>query len=169
MMLGSRGKAGTFETKLHPRPWAGDFKDGLGNKISMLAYANPKNGVDKKKRADGYGIARFNKKTRKITFECWPRFCDVTQGDKVQYLGWPIKTDQDANDGRKIVGWLPELRFAKEVNPVIQVIEGAKGEVLYTARAKGNSFKPRVYLTSKHTIKVGLQKPDVKMKRCSGS
>ena len=165
MMLGSRGKAGTFETKLHPRPWTGDFKDGLGNKISMLAYANPKNGADKKKRADGYGITRFNKKTKKITFECWPRFCDVTQGDKVQYLGWPIKVDQDANDGRKVVGWLPELRFAKGVSLVVQVIEEATAEVLYTARAKGNSFKPRAYSTGKHTIKVGLQKQDVKMIR----
>ena len=134
-----------------------------------MAHANSENRADEKKRADGYGIERFSKKTRKITFECWPRFYDVTQGDKVQYLGWPIKTDQYANDGRKIVGWLPELRFAKGVNPVIQVIDGAKGEVLYSARAKRNSFKPRVYLTSKHTIKVGLQKPDVKMKRCSGS
>ncbi|MAY06625.1 MAG: hypothetical protein CMO72_05615 [Verrucomicrobiales bacterium] len=131
-----------------------------------MAHANSENRADEKKRADGYGIARFSKKTRKITFECWPRFYDVTQGDKVQYLGWPIKTDQDANDGRKIVGWLPELRFAKGVNPVIQVIDGAKGEVLYSARAKRNSFKPRVYSKGKHSVKIGLQKPDTK--RLSG-
>ena len=130
-----------------------------------MAHANSENRADEKKRADGYGIARFSKKTRKITFECWPRFCDVTQGDKVQYFGWPIITDQDANDDRKIVGWLPELRFAKGVSLVVQVIEEATAEVLYTARAKGNSFKPRAYSTGKHAIKVGLQKQDVKMIR----
>ena len=159
-------KAGPNPVPNSPLPWTGDFKDGLGNKISMLAYANPENRADEKKRADGYGIARFNKKTRKITFECWPRFCDVTQGDRVQYLGWPIKVNQDANDGRKVVGWLPELRFDNGVNPVVQVIEEATGEVLYTARAKGNSFKPRVYSKGKHSVKIGLQKPDTK--RLSG-
>ena len=143
-----------------PLPWTGDFKDGLGNKISMLAYANPEDRGDEKKRGDGYGIVRFNKKTRKVTMECWPRFCDVSDGDKVQYPGWPITIDQDANDGRKIAGWLPELRFDKGVNPVVQVIEEATGEVLYTARARGNRFQPRVYSKGKYTVKVGLQKPD---------
>ena len=143
-----------------PLPWTGDFKDGLGNKISMLAYANPEDRSDEKKRGDGYGIVRFNKKTRKVTMECWPRFCDVSDGDKVQYPGWPITIDQDANDGRKIAGWLPELRFDKGVNPVVQVIEEATGEVLYTARARGNRFQPRVYSKGKYTVKVGLQKPD---------
>ena len=143
-----------------PLPWTGDFKDGLGNKISMLAYANPEDRSDEKKRGDGYGIVRFNKKTRKVTMECWPRFCDVTDGDKVQYPGWPITIDQDANDGRKIAGWLPELRFDKGVNPVVQVIEEATGEVLYTARARGNRFQPRVYSKGKYTVKVGLQKSD---------
>ena len=56
-----------------PLPWTGDFKDGLGNKISMMAYANPEDS-DERKRADGFGIARFNKKKREVTFECWPRF-----------------------------------------------------------------------------------------------
>ena len=51
------------------------------------------------------------------------------------------------------------------MNPVVQVIEEATGEVLYTTRAKGNRFKPRVYSSGKHTIKVGLQKPDAKIIR----
>jgi len=145
-----------------PLPWTGDYKDGLGNNISMLAYANPENRADQKKRADGYGIARFNKKTRKVTFECWPRFCDVRDGDKAQYPGWPITVDQASNDGRKIAGWLPELRFADGIRPVVQVIEDATGEVLYTIRATSNRFQPRVYAKGKHTVKVGRQKPDGK-------
>jgi hypothetical protein len=31
-----------------PLPWTGDFKDGLGNLISMLAYANPEDIQDEK-------------------------------------------------------------------------------------------------------------------------
>ena len=156
-------KAGPNPVPASPLPGTGEVKDGLGNKIAMLAYANPENRNDEKKRADGYGIVRFNKKTRKVTLECWPRFCDVTDGDKVQYSGWPITIDQDANDGRKITGWLPELRFEKGVNPVVQVIEESMNEVLYTTRPKGNRFQPRVYSKGKHTVKIGLQKPDSKI------
>ena len=155
-------KAGPNPVPNSPLPWTGDFKDGLGNKISMMAYANPEDRNDEKKRADGYGLARFNKKTRQITFECWPRFCDVSQGDKAQFAGWPITVDQDANDGREIAGWLPTLQFAKGVRPVVQVIEDAAGEVLYTTRAKGETFQPRVYSNGKHTGKIARQNPTSK-------
>ena len=145
-----------------PLPWTGDFKDGLGNKISMLAYANPENRKDEKQRADGYGIARFNKGKRTVTFECWPRFCDVRHGDEAQFPGWPITVSQDANDGRKVAGYLPDLIFSDGTNPVVQVIEDKSGDVLYTVRAKGGRFQPRVYSRGKHTVNIGLQKPDAK-------
>ena len=67
--------------------------------------------------------------------------------------------DQDANDGREVAGWLPT---SKGVRPVVQVIEDATGEVLYTTRAKGATFQPRVYSKGKHTVKIGRQKPTVK-------
>jgi hypothetical protein len=144
-----------------PLPWTGDFKDGLGNKITMLAYANPADITDERQRADGYGIARFNKENRTITFECWPRFSDVRQGDKAQFPGWPITVAMDANDGRKVAGWLPELVFEGGANPVVQVIEEATGDVLYTVRVQGTRFQPRVYAAGKYTVKVGRGKPDV--------
>lgn len=143
-----------------PLPWTGDFLDGLGNRISMLAYANPEDISDERKRADGYGIARFNKEKRTITFECWPRFCDVKKGDSEQFPGWPITVDMDANDGRKVVGWLPELQFEGGSDPVIQVIEQSSGEVLYTVRVPGSRFQPRVYSNGLHTIKIGRDRPD---------
>ena len=46
---------------------------------------------------------------------------------------------------------------------VVQVIEEATDEVLYTTRTKGNRFQPRVYSKGKHTVKIGLQKPDSKI------
>ena len=69
---------------------------------------------------------------------------------------------QDANDGRKVAGYLPELIFGDGKNPVVQVIEDKSGDVLYTVRARGGRFQPRVYSKGKHTVKIGLQKPDAK-------
>jgi len=143
-----------------PLPWTGDFKDGLGNPISMLAYANPEDIQNEKKRADGYGLIRFDKKARKITFECWPRFSKVADGDKAQFPGWPITIAQDANDGRKVHGQLPEVKLDGVTNPVVQIIAEATGEILYTVRSQTESFQPRVYAPGKYTVKAGQNKPD---------
>ncbi|MEK0449839.1 MAG: hypothetical protein RL088_2107 [Verrucomicrobiota bacterium] len=143
-----------------PLPWTGDFKDGLGNKISMMAYANPPDVTDEKQRADGYGIARFNKTKRTITFECWPRFSDAKQGDKAQFPGWPITVAMDANDGRKVHAHLPAVKLDGVANPVVQVIAEATGEILYTVRSQSATFTPRVYAPGKYTVKAGKDKPD---------
>ena len=142
-----------------PLPWTGDFKDGLGNKITMHAYANPEDRSDELKRADGFGVALFNKKTRSITFQCWPRFSKVSGGDKAQFPGWPVTFKMSDNDGRKVRGWLPKLNFSKP-NLVVQIIKEATNEVLYTVRAKGKSFHPKVYETGNYTIKVGKDLPN---------
>jgi hypothetical protein len=131
----------------------------------MMAYANPEDRMDEKKRGDGYGIVRFDKLQRTITFECWPRFCDVSEGDKVQYPGWPITVKMDDNDGRTPVGWLPELMVSGSESPVIQVINQEDGEILYTVRATGNRFRPPVYAEGKYTVKIGTDRPDGKTLR----
>ncbi len=153
-------KAGPNPIAGSPLPWTGDFEDGLGNKISMYAYANPPDRKDEKQRADGYGIVRFNKKTHQMVFECWPRFCNVKDGDKAQFPGWPISASVDSNDGRTVAGYLPELAFSSLNNPVVQVIEQASGDVLYTVRVQGNRFQPRVYKAGAYTVKYGANKPD---------
>ncbi|MFT5108514.1 MAG: hypothetical protein ACI9UA_004158 [Pseudoalteromonas tetraodonis] len=148
-------KAGPNPVPDSPLPWTGDFLDGLGNKISMLAYANPPKIADERQRADGYGIARFNKKTGDVVFECWPRFADIADGDKAQFPGWPVKFNMRENDGRKPVAKLPALVEAG----VVQVVEDASGEILYTVReAKG--FEPPVYSKGKFTVKFGKDKPE---------
>lgn len=145
-----------------PLKWTGDFLDGLGNKISMKAYANPEDRSDEKKRSDGYGIARFNKRDRTITFECWPRFVSVDKGDKAQFPGWPMTIRMSDNDGRKIIGYLPSLKVEGAKNPVVQVIHEATKDLLYTVRAQGNSFQPPVYAAGSYTVKLGADKPDAK-------
>ena len=153
-------KAGPNPVEKSPLPWTGDFKDGLGNKISMMAYANPPDIKDEKLRADGYGVVRFNKQARTIQFECWPRFSDAKQGDQAQFPGWPITVGMEKNDGRKIAGYLPNLVFKGAQNPVVQVISESSGEILYTVRTQGGKFQPKVYAAGKYTIKVGTDKAD---------
>jgi hypothetical protein len=143
-----------------PLPWTGDFLDGLGNAITMLAYANPPDRKDEKQRADGYGIVRFDKSDRTITFECWPRFSDVTDGDAAQFPGWPITVSMDDNDGRVAFGWLPEIQINGANNAVIQVVNETTGDVLYTVRSAGESFRPPVYEDAAHTVKIGRDLPN---------
>jgi len=147
-------KAGSNAVPGSPLPWTGDYLDGLGNHIRMFAYANAPDIKDVKQRADGYGIARFNKKTGDVTFEAWPRFSDVSDGDGVQFVGWPITFNTRQNDGRAVVGTLPALEEAG----VVQVIDEATKEILYTTRAKAG-FAPPVYSTGKYTVKFGKDKP----------
>ncbi|NND96479.1 MAG: metallophosphoesterase [Pirellulaceae bacterium] len=143
-----------------PLSWTGDFLDGLGNKISMMAYANPPDRTDETQRADGFGIVRFDKRSQKITVECWPRFADASAGDGEQFAGWPITFDYRDNDGRKVVGHLPQVVVSGADRPVIQVVQESGGEILYTVRATSNRFKPPVYAEGKYTVRVGTDKPD---------
>ncbi|MGI9471534.1 MAG: hypothetical protein ACR2NZ_08390 [Rubripirellula sp.] len=145
-----------------PLPWTGEYEDGLGNLIRMLAYANPEDRKDETKRADGHGIVRFNKKDRSITFECWPRFASVDDGDDVQFAGWPVTIKTHENDGRQPVGYLPELRFESERPPVVQVVDESSDEVVYTIRAYGDRFRPPVYSAGTYTIRLGTDQPNQK-------
>ena len=153
-------KAGPNPVTNSPLPWTGDFKDGLGNMMSIMAYANPPDIKDERQRADGYGLVRFQKKSRKITVECWPRFADVKSGDRAQFPGWPITVDADKNDGRKPVAWLPELVFEGTPNPIVQVIEEKNREILYTLRVTGDRFQPPVFSEGTFTVLVGRNRPD---------
>ncbi len=139
--------------------FTGQYLDGFGNKVTMLAYANPD--PDRPKydgwgaRAAGHGIVRFNKKTRKITIECWPRGCDVDNPQHSQYPGWPITIDQQDNDGRKAVAWLPTLKIQGQTDPVVQVIDESDGRIVYTLRILGSEFRPKVFAKGPYTIIVG--------------
>ena len=67
-------------------PWTGQYLDGFGNKLTMHAYANREQGYN----AEGYGIIKFDKIEKVITFECWPRGVNVADPDAQQFIGWPI-------------------------------------------------------------------------------
>ncbi len=79
-------KAGNNPNPNTSLPWTGDYLDGFNNKISMYAYVNP----ESNSKGGGYGLIRFNTKSNEATFECWPRYVDVTQTDAQQFEGWPM-------------------------------------------------------------------------------
>tara|TARA_B110000305_G_scaffold30468_1_gene28979 strand:+ start:600 stop:2240 length:1641 start_codon:yes stop_codon:yes gene_type:complete len=70
-------------------PWTGRYLDGFSNKITMHAYANP----DSPSSGAGYGMVLFNKEKNNVTFECWPRFGDVSKKGAKQFKGWPHIVD----------------------------------------------------------------------------
>ncbi|MEQ8416839.1 MAG: hypothetical protein RIB71_20320 [Imperialibacter sp.] len=80
------GKAGAHPNTATSLPWTGDYLDGFNNKITMYAYVNP----ESPSSGSGYGLIRFNKENKSVTFECWPREVDVRQGDAGQFEGWPF-------------------------------------------------------------------------------
>ncbi len=138
--------------------YAGDYRDGFGNLISVYAVSNPYFTGEKPARlydrAVGYGIIRFNKKTRDIIFECWPRQVDVSRKDAMQYDGWPITINQFDNNNQSAEFYLPSIQVTGMDNPVIRVSD-KKGVILYTVRIKGNEFQPKVYNKGSFTISIG--------------
>jgi len=140
--------------------YTGQFTDGLGNKLTMWAVANPSPEENHDKlttRAAGFGVVRFNKPKRTITVECWPRNVGVSDPDAKQYPGWPVTIDQLDNYARKAVAYLPTLKVSGMEDPVVQVIEQGSGEIVYTLRIKGREFRPKVFAKGRYTIKVGDQ------------
>tara|TARA_Y100000385_G_C13105668_1_gene647603 strand:- start:4640 stop:6241 length:1602 start_codon:yes stop_codon:yes gene_type:complete len=74
-------------------PWTGRYKDGFNNKMTMEAYVNP----ESPSSGSGYGLIKFNKTANSVTFECWPRYADVTKEEESQFIGWPITVDINSN------------------------------------------------------------------------
>lgn len=143
--------------------YTGEHLDGFGNKVTCWGAANPSFKADPRNpefkkqltvRAAGFGVVRFNKKTRKITMECWPRNVDVAQADAKQYPDWPLTIDQTDNYGRHAIAYLPTLRFTNTEDPVVRIVDASNGEHVYTLRAKGRQFQPKVFKFGLYTITI---------------
>lgn len=137
--------------------YTGDHLDGFDNKVTNYAAANPEKkpaGNILNTRAAGFGVVRFNTKTRDITMECWPRNVDITDPNSQQYPGWPRTISQFDNFNPPSWGKLGKVTFDIE-DPVIQLIDAKSNEVLYTVRASGKSFTPVAPKGKTFVIKAG--------------
>ncbi len=142
--------------------YTGDQRDGFGNRVTNYAAANPEKrpaGKLLNTRAAGFGIVRFNTKTREITVECWPRNVDVTDPDAEQYPGWPRTISQFDNYNPPSWGKLGELTFDVD-SPVVQLIDAGTGSVLYTVRASGKTFTPGAPQGKSFIVKAGKDVPN---------
>jgi hypothetical protein len=148
--------AGPNPVKDSPLPWTGDFLDGLGNRISMKAYANPANVQNERQRADGFGLVRFHKKRDTIRMECWPRFS--MDGGDTQFPGWPVEIERSQNDGRVPKKWLPEVELQPKER-VIQVVNESTGEIEYTRLVGPGRFRPPVFGSGKFKVLLGVDRP----------
>jgi len=138
--------------------YTGEHLDGLGNKLTCWAAANPSmepnGGNNLTTRAAGFGVITFNKPKREITFECWPRNVDITDPNAKQYPGWPLTIQQEDNYGRKAAAWLPTIKVSGAENPVVQVVDESNDEIVHTLRIKGNAYRPKVFKKGSYTIHV---------------
>ena len=138
--------------------YTGDFLDGFGNRMTVFAVSNPAQWGHEPEvlhnRAPGYGIARFNRTTREVSLEAWPRWADPLAGDR-PYPGWPVRFQQLEGYGKTPVGYLPTLVVEGMSNPVVQVISETGGGVVYTLRIQGNEFTPWVFEDGAYTVRVG--------------
>lgn len=139
--------------------YTGDFLDGFQNKISVTAVANPtlpeiEEGGKLSTRVAGFGVIRYNKPDRKITFECWPRNVVVSDPNAKQYAGWPITINQTDNFNPKETFQLPTLNISKE-NQVVTVRKSSNREIVSSIRVNGNSYQPKVLEQGSFTIEVG--------------
>lgn len=138
----------------------GEYLDGFGNRMTVLAVANPTQ-VDFEphelyQRAPGYGIVRLDRTTRKIVSEAWPRWVDPSVPDAAQYPGWPIEVSQMDGYDRPAVGYLPEVVVTGMMDPVVQIVDEETSAIVYTLRVLGNRFRPRVFVASgTYTVVVG--------------
>jgi len=141
--------------------YTGDYLDGFGNRITVWAASNPYlSGYEPRTlhdRAPGYGIIRLNKRAQTITAECWPRYITNPLSSRAnQYPGWPKTLKVMDNYGRKAAAFLPRLEVkGLATPPVIQIINEAGEEHVYSIRLGAMSHRPKVFEPGLYTVHIG--------------
>ncbi|MFW5821077.1 MAG: alkaline phosphatase D family protein, partial [Bacteroidota bacterium] len=113
----------------HGNPNTGLYTDIFGNPNYIYAVGNPDEKtfdqnryVRANKTASGFGYNIFDTRERTIKSEAYHFLADLssTAGDD-QFPGWPLTVSQLDNFGEEHYGYLPELDFGEEMEPVIRV------------------------------------------------
>ena len=87
-------------------PDSGDFVDTFGNRMRVLAVANPRLShaefeqgnkgwgkflADRELKSEGYGLVRVRHREKVFRLECWP--WDARPGTDEQFQGWPYELE----------------------------------------------------------------------------
>ena len=159
----------------HPLPgqpdYTGNHLDAFGNKMHVIAVANPhQTGLRPPRlynRSPGYGVVTFNKNSREIKMECWPRYINPQAQPDKQFLGWPVTIKQQDNYNPSEENFLPLLEIEGTLQPVIKVIREKDGTVENILRIKGNKYQPVVADAGSYTIEI-LETESGKSKKYTG-
>ena len=103
-------------------------------------------------RVTGYTILTCSRSTRQITIAKWPRWVDPSQPGAKPYDGWPITIDQLDNGLRGAAWQLDPIETTGFRDPVVQVKNSERGDVVYTLRIRGESFTPLVREPGTYTV-----------------
>jgi len=127
----------------------GDYEEGFGNRITVLAVANPHQysggGLEGlRNRATGYSILRCNRETREVQVAVWPRWVDPSVSGSKPYAGWPITVRQMDNGLHGAQWTLEKIETPGKRDQVVQVRKEPDGDVVYTVRISGDTFTPLV-------------------------
>ena len=137
--------------------YTGDFEDGFGNKITVHAISNPhqtdREPKELHQKANGYGIVKFNKTTRKIQMENWPRWANPEIDEP--YFGWPVSLNQEENFGKKAFGYIANLEIEGIEKPVIQVLNQYSLEIVYSIRLNQSNYLAKVFEDGIYRIQIG--------------
>ncbi len=135
----------------------GNFKDGFGNLLSVLAVSNPvftgRKPAKLYDRATGYGIVKFERKSRRIVIENWPR--DADPETDPQYEGWPITINQKDNFFPNNGAYLPQILYQGDGEPLIQAFT-TQGELVWSIRIFESSTALKVPHQGKYVIRATL-------------
>ncbi len=136
----------------------GEYHDGFGNPITVLAVANPTETsvepVAINERAPGYNILTFDPRQRSVEIEAWPRWVDPTAKDAQQFDGWPVTLNYLDNGYPRQGPRLPVLKNLPLDEPVVQVVDQQTGEIVYTVRLQGRTQTLRVFDPGIYTVRV---------------
>jgi alkaline phosphatase D len=137
--------------------YTGDYFDAFGNRMSVLAVANPAQypgpGLEGLRlRATGYTVLSCDRRTRETTIAQWPRWVDPSAPGAKPYAGWPI-TMQQMDNGLWGASWeLPLLEIREVSEPVIQVRSQQDDTILYTLRLTESSVHLPVRNSGQYTV-----------------
>ena len=105
---GENRRAGAFA-------WTGRYRDGLGNRMTVLGAANPEKNSNTRegqaglnaeevahRKGSGHGIVILDRKARTATFETWRHAFDAARPrPRDQFVGFPIVLELNQNPERK--------------------------------------------------------------------
>ena len=77
--------------------------------------------------------------------------------------GWPVTIDMLDNYARTPAAYLPTLQVSGVKNPVVQIVDEANGEIVYTLRIAGQRWRPHVFAPGKYTVRIS--EPETRRER----